>query len=822
MSIVWIETVRDRGGVGSMGAYVLAVFPTGKSHDLAPPAARPLLAPLAALSLLASAASCGAPPAAQPPPPPRRDNSFFPWGEGGAGAEQGALERAGVIPAGIEGHPRLILSPPVLEAQRALASAGGAEWLALRARCEEHVRGKVEWPDGEDYPAAPGVGEGYQGDGYFDALVDLGLCYQIAKGVERDRALAYADSATAILARMSASDGHAVNPLRDSGYGVRFYVLGMAIGYDWLFDALNEKQRERLRGEMGRWLAAYEQGGFGRDHPQGNYFAGYYAAKALASLATAGEPPPAGVAARALSFEDWLTRVHLKMVQPYYAAHMRGGGWPEGWQYGSLATVNMVWPTLAVRSARSIDLVHRPGAAFDFPAQQAAHLVHYTWPSLRTLDDRGTQYANDNPSTVQASLVTPMYGVLAQLGDPFAPTFHSYARAVREAQATPAPAWQDMLFWPPRAAEVDFRSLPRSYVSQGMQSAAMRSSWARDAVWASFTSGTYVGSVDSGEMYFDQGSLVVVRGGQALLCNAHTGLLRNTPGTTDGAGAYDLVYADIYGKKPPGGGRTLHNVFYVDGVGGQQAVGPDEAHTRLAAFEDGGTYVLARGVDLAQMYRAKGSDRIRSWTRQVLFVRPGLFVVDDRTDVSNPAADQMMAFHLCGPAATRRAGHLERVELGAPASPLAAVTPVLPDGNNVSIVDVFGRGKVRRAEVRAGARTATQRWLTVVEAATGAEPLHSVTRLPVEGGDGDGVVLAGGGSPTVVVAGRPAGTVAYRAPAGASTHLLTGMQPGASYSLSASPVAGGVRVRLAPGAGRPASAAGVLTFRVEAGAIAAP
>jgi hypothetical protein len=31
-----------------------------------------------------------------------------------------------------------------------------------------------------------------------------------------------------------------------------------------------------------------------------------------------------------------------------------------------------------------------------------------------------------------------------------------------------------------------------------------------------------------------------------------------------------------------------------------------------------------------------------------------------------------------------------------------------------------------------------------------------------------------------------------------------------------------VRVRLAPGAGRPASAAGVLTFRVEAGAIAAP
>jgi hypothetical protein len=488
------------------------------------------------------------------------NNNFLAYGVGGddhptpAGHQKGTgefiplLNIAHNISAGE--HPRIWLDSETLSTLRQRAVAATPEWVALKSRCDEHLTGTVEWPDGDDYPGDGSIGEGYQGDGYFHPLLNLGLCYQVVKEVEPAKAPFYAAKGVEILVKMSEppDSPHSVNPLRDDGYGIRYFGVGMAIGYDWFYNAMTPEERTRVYQALNYWIAEFDAGGFERDHPQGNYFAGYYAAKALAALATEGDNPEAPA-----QWDDWLNRLHGQMVQPYYADWLAGGGWPEGWNYGPLGTLNMCWPILAVKTAKGLDLIHgeRP---FIFPIDQGLYLIHFTWPNRLTLDDRGGLYAGDNPSGTRPSFFTSLSGLLGFWQADSAPVFHSFAREVRTTPGTneeelDSLLWQEFLFWDDAAPEQDVNTLPLSYFARGTNMAgtvAVRSSWATDAVWASFTSAPYIAYPACGHEYFDQGSLAIVHGGTPLLVNATGALLRNTPGTNDGDTWEDLISADLW------------------------------------------------------------------------------------------------------------------------------------------------------------------------------------------------------------------------------------------------------------------------------------
>jgi hypothetical protein len=62
--------------------------------------------------------------------------------------------------------------------------------------------------------------------------------------------------------------------------------VGMALGYDWLHDALALGILARVQSALLRWITAFEQRGFGYvlSSPNGNYFAGYFAAKGFAAM----------------------------------------------------------------------------------------------------------------------------------------------------------------------------------------------------------------------------------------------------------------------------------------------------------------------------------------------------------------------------------------------------------------------------------------------------------------------------------------------------------------------------------------------------------
>ncbi len=110
---------------------------------------------------------------------------------------------------------------------------------------------------------------------------------------------------------------------RDYGYGIRNFGVAMGIGYDWFHDLLTPAHQTQLQTALNNWLFGFEtgrtdsqgvpQGNFEYDHPQGNYFAGYYAAKCMAALAVEGDSP-LGTA----WWNDWYNHQHLQRVAPYY------------------------------------------------------------------------------------------------------------------------------------------------------------------------------------------------------------------------------------------------------------------------------------------------------------------------------------------------------------------------------------------------------------------------------------------------------------------------------------------------------------------------
>lgn len=605
------------------------------------------------------------------------------------------------VPGDLLPHPRIWLDAPTLKTLRARAKQGTKEWKALKKDCDAYLKGTVQYPDGNTDPET-GIGEGYQGSGYFSALLDLGLCYLAAPKSNAKYSARGAD----VLAKMS-NPTHAPDPLRDAGYGIRFYGVTMAVGFDWLYPALTAALRAQVIASLHTWIDAYERGGFENDFPQGNYFAGYYDAKALAALATEGDDPQA-----AADWQDWLTRVHGSFVQPYYAANLSGGGWPEGWNYGPLATLNMTWPVDAARTAKGLNLLD----GYTFALNSPRFIVSFTWPSLKTMDDAGAEYDGDNPSATSPQLATAEAGLLSRFGDPFAPYMHSYARAVRagqpDAQRTAAwGRWIDFLYWDPKAPERDFRTLPLSYFAPGMDDVAMRSSWKADAVWASFKGGPYTNSQGSNEEFFDEGSLAIVDGSKQYLVNATTALQRNTPGTDDGSRFGDLIYDDLFSDT---GARDLFNVFYVSSPQplGQSDYLRSEGARTTTTFVDHGAYAVARATHLEDLYpRDRGADKtITTWTRDVVYIRPATFVVHDRTDVTDASLDQWLAWHFLGKPAALADGRYQ-VSAGT-VQPLGSVTGRL--------VNVFNSNKVYRLEVRSTDTATHHDWFTVLEAGGGA------------------------------------------------------------------------------------------------------
>ncbi len=748
-------------------------------------------------------------------------------------------------------HPRIILDSPTLATLRSRAQAKTAEWNTLKSFCDSYIGGgSVLFPGGNGYPDPPSVGEGYQGSGYIDVLISLGLCYHSTILSNPTAAAQYGAKGVAILMAMSdpahqTIDGTPVYD-RDDGYGIRNYGVAMGIGYDWFHDLMNPSQLAQLRTVLGNWINAFEndsQIAFEYEHPQGNYFAGYYAAKCMAALAVQGDDPIGDT-----WWNDWYNHQHLQRVQPYYLANMTGGGWEEGFaQYGILSSKNMSIPALAVRTAKN-----------SFPLDNARYLMHFTWPTRDIIDDRGELYSTGDPTFWPGTGSVDIYrfyaGFLAMWNDPLAPTMHKYARDAKTAldaiNAGGTTEWVDFLFWDPTASEAaDDSALAKSYLAPGIGGVAARSDWTTGATFMSFISAPYINNPGAGHEGFDKGSPAFERNRNPFLVNPDAWLSHEP----NGDAGWNATYDDRFGNWDADhtlGNRTLYNTFQVrhlsstgsilDNYGEWAMQRSDGARTKIGRYEDGGSYVLAVGQFLEDMYRpfqtiCAGVSPITSWSREIVYLRPSQFVVYDRTGICNASLDQYLAFHFpANPVEVASPGagaHRFDVNNGQFAG---AMTTILPANPSFTITDHVAAdsatwNKMWRTEIRpSGTPVASHLWMTVFDLASSSSQVAAATAVNVTSGAAVGTLLQSASGNSAVIAGTAAfgtaisGPLSYTVPAAQTRHVVTDLVPSGAYTVTVSVNGSNQVVTISSGGTSIATANGVLTFQVSAGGQVTP
>jgi len=779
-------------------------------------------------------------------------------------------------------HPRLILDTPTLTTLRARAAANTPQWQQLKNYCDSFISGSVNLPavNGDaynstnDYPNPPNIGQGYQGSSYWSAVLAEGLCYQTLKISDPTTANRYGDKAVAILLAMSTScttsPQQCEPPCTDAGYGTRFYGVSFGLGYDWVYDRFTTTtQKSQIYTTANAWLASFANisgcSGFEYEVPDGNYFAGYFHAAAVIALATYGDNPNAPAL-----WTDWQNNQfntaasnppHIG-VQPYFATHMTGGGWPEGFgNYGPFATLNMSLPAWEVKTAAGTDLIHAP-APYTFPIDAADYLMHFTWPSRNYIDDRDTNHANGNPTppigTADVGMFTQVLGTLRYWNAPHANVFQQYTNEVNAATSGNGgdEHWEQFLFWDPNGTTAPLTTLPLSYFATGLNAVSARSDWTTSASWMSFRAAPYINNPGAGEEGFDQGSIALVRGSTPLLVNG-TGQIVHEP---NGSADETRSFTDLYGSSDGSiysSNRTIYNVFYVrhsSNTGfdryGQAAYTAEDyypAQTHVAAFEDGSSYVLALATQLEDMYRpdGNGNPQVASWSREIVYLRPNHVLVYDRTTAGNAsggntADDQFLAFHFpANPAAGTAPSGEKRYDVTYNTIYAGAMTTVLPVNAGTNVIGMYPANgttgtasnpvKVWQVQVRAPNTNAAQKWLTAFDLSASSTAVATARAVNITSGSAVGTLLTANGGNNAVLfnAGAAgsmiAGTISYTVPAAATTHYITELPVNSAYSVAVVVNGSNHNITVTPNGSLTTSAKGVLTFTVSAaGAVGSP
>ncbi|MEP6898615.1 MAG: hypothetical protein ABI870_08805 [Rhodanobacter sp.] len=759
----------------------------------------------------------------------------------------GAILLPGVAVAAaptLAAHPRLILDPATLTTLRARAAANVAQWQSLKSTCDSYIGGTVGYPVDANYPNLPNLGQGYQGESYLPALLAEGMCYQVLKTSNPTAAARYGAKAVDILMKMSTpyssqSTNKGESACVDDGYVIRFYGVGYGLGYDWVYELLTPTQRTQVYTTANQWLASFQAANgcaaFAYAHPQGNYYAGFFHAQVAIALATYEENPSA-----ATEWNDWLTNQFGKRVQPYYAKHLTGGGWPEGFaNYAPLGVLNMTLPLREVKTATGQDLVHT-SAPYSYPVDMANYAMHFAWPSLTYFDDRDTNRSNSTtqpPGTPNLGLYQQVLGELSYWGSPQISVFNQYRLSVSAAtkQYGQADPWIGFLEVAPNTAVTPLSTLPLSYLAQGMGAVAARSNWTTGATWMSFRAAPYTNNPGQGEEDFDQGSLSLVRGATPLLVNATGWAVHNPSGNT---GEND-VYNDNYGSFSAGndalGNRRPYNIFFARHLQGSQLAEPygqgaytsesNGVRTQVTAYEDGSDYVFVQARYLNDMYRrfAAGAS-VSGWAREIVYLRPNRFVVYDRTSVGSSGYDQYMAWHFpASPVASTTAAGFKRLDVTYNSQYAGAMTTVLPAAAKVSTVTLYpdiSPSKFWQTQIRPGNTAVNQQWLTVFDLSTSASlvatvkpaviTLGSVLGVQLLASDGNTIVINNAGAANTTIS----GSIGYSVDLVAARNIITGLPASTGYTITTSK---GTQcsVRATPGGTMKSSAKGVLDFKIS-------
>jgi len=403
------------------------------------------------------------------------------------------------------GHPRIWLTADVIERWTALATQTDSAVARAIAKCKRIEATPSEWRAGQ-----------YQGFAWVEAMSACLVAWKSTDDTSyRDTALVYLRGL--LSDRDELEDGNGPSyaggagiVAQDSGYSMRTHGVWAALGYDWLYDALSDDERDLAHERFTQWLAFHQNpDSYQRAQPGANYHAGHVLAVTLLAIGHGHEMNQRQAGSGTTLYDYVVDKMWGEVMAGGFAprAPLGGGDWLEGWQYAPLSVASYA---LAGRA------LTEQGVAVPWLVDWSDQLLHRYIHGLAP-DDRmfvGGDTGDDTPLLSVNAL--PLWGVIAgasanstasaaraeldRLGSPQATDFQLFFEALAEANDVPAVA-------------LDRDAEPTAWLAAGAGNFYGRTGFDVDATWmVSQCKGILVD-----HQHQNAGNIVLSRGADALL-----------------------------------------------------------------------------------------------------------------------------------------------------------------------------------------------------------------------------------------------------------------------------------------------------------------
>ena len=540
---------------------------------------------------------------------PKLTITYDPQAKPATPAKHAADARPAVAPT----HPRLWVTKKTLPALRAKVDSDPEIWQLVLAKCADESSEAVPFIDRRNW----------SGPLLMTGLADCALNYLLTGDEAQGR------EAVAI---MMAHCDKGLDMLRyaDGKVGA-VHVGAVALGYDWCYDLLTADQRKTIVDQLNEWAQWCIAEGRDNEDPSSNYFYQYLWAETAVALATYGENP------QAPRLLDYVREYLLEtLAEPWFGVNGSGGDWPEGnGQYDG--PLYLAYTLAAIKTATGEDLfagqpffadsvlyhlnATLPAVSGDVtpPDRRYADKVKLLYAKGPTLMYPSGNYLPNNlgnaiPGLYQNPAHTQYMTIVgwALAGEPIAervnwwlantPGTVGHCEWARPDRSRPLTAVVDFIFADRKVPARPCDDLNQMYHAPASGFVSWRSSWDRDATFFAFDCGPR--------------------------------LSRNQRRSANGMFIYKRGY--LLGHVPNVRLETGNSVsMVIDGTG--QTTMPRDAQPQLLACVDKGDYVYIAG-DATAAYNSSFSGRkvCDSFTRQVVIIPPGLFIIFDRIQPTNP------------------------------------------------------------------------------------------------------------------------------------------------------------------------------------------
>ncbi len=593
-------------------------------------------------------------------------------------------------------HPRLLLS--MAEKTRLLArkNANEPSWQALKASADALATLPVgQYKSATRNTSPPGtIYYSYQGEGWYDAALPLGMAYQMTGDIKYSNKLI--ELVQEMIRAQSDPDNQpptALLPIRpDNYYPARNLMSVLALIYDYCYDQLSASLKSQMVTLMNNYYDDTSVNGYQAQNyswaADGNFFGGHLYGVAMMGYASFGDNPRAqemiewarirfdGTTAPAVPPAKiplaWRTQcfeggqrpaVSLDYLGPNITGNPFKGGFDfQAWSYGSEEYSRMIDYMLIVKSATGEDIITPRMSWFSQILRAEKHAL---FPNHFMIDPTG-DWGGFQGAVIPMTLPVRMAFILAGAADGPAAQSLAYseiaASNISGVQVFPVPEWVDFYFGDPSRPSTELLlrpyytgfgpNYPQGAHSPGGTNGAipyfiMRSDWSPSATWASIKMGPQWWD---DHQHYDAGHLFIARGSDHLLVSA-----------SDWKTEFDAGGNPIYGRSGILGPSlqvlqaSLKNTLYFDdfgdfqrtdnfGNGGQSAYGIDE----VVADELNQDFSYVRS-DLSTAYNRAGEQadtpnrKLDHFYRSFLYLRAAnVFVVYDQVKAltSNNARGQ--------------------------------------------------------------------------------------------------------------------------------------------------------------------------------------